>query len=118
MRVRNPAVLYYVNDMARAKGFYTRVFQVDPIYESDGYTSLNLGSIVLALHILSAGTAGILPHAGLCLTVDNIEEIQEEVEQLGGRLVEIREARDHIPKIGCFQDPDGNGFELSERRSG
>ena len=114
MRVRNPTVIHYVHDMERARGFYMGSFHVKPLFESAGWTTLDLGSIVLALHSLPAGNDGPLPHAGLSLQVDNIEEVQADIERLGGRLVELREARGHVPRIGCFQDSEGNGFELGE----
>lgn len=117
MKVRNPTVIHYVHDMNRAKKFYMESFNVEALYESDGWTALDLGPIVLGLHILPAGTAGILPHAGLNLHIDNLDEMQADIERLGGQLIEIHEARGHIPRIGCFQDSEGNGFELAEHPS-
>ena len=117
MKVKNPTIIHYVHDMDRAKEFYMKSFHVNPIFESEGWTTLDLGSIVLALHSLPAGTESTLPHAGLSLQVDNIEEIQADIERLGGRLIELREARGHVPRIGCFQDSEGNGFELGESAS-
>ena len=117
MRCKNPMVIHYVHDMDRAKEFYVKSFQVSPLMESDGWTTLDLDSIVLALHILPAGSDGVLPNAGLCLEVENIEEVLTDIESLGGHLVELREARGHIPRVGCFKDPEGNGFELRQRVS-
>lgn len=114
MKVRNPTVIHYVHDMNRAKKFYMESFDVKALYESDGWTALDFGSIVLGLHILPAGSASILPHAGLNFHIDNLEKMQADIERLGGQLVEIREARGHVPRIGCFQDSEGNGFELAE----
>ena len=117
MRCKNPMVIHYVHDMDRAKAFYSTSFQVNPLMESDGWTTLDLGSIVLALHSLPAGSDGVLPNAGLNLEVDNIEEVQADIESLGGHLLELREGRGHIPRVGCFKDPDGNGFELRQHVS-
>lgn len=118
MRCKNPMVIHYVQDMDRAKQFYTQSFQVQPVMESAGWTTLDFGPIVLALHSLPAGSDTVLPNAGLNLEVDNIEALQADIEKLGGRLVELREARGHVPRVGCFKDPEGNGFELRQHVGG
>ena len=69
-----------------------------------------------ALHILPANGDGPLPHAGLNLEVDNIEAIQADIEQLGGRLIELIEPRGSVSdRVACFQDSEGNGFELRQQ---
>ena len=115
MRCKNPMVIHYVHDMDRAKAFYTGSFHVSPLFESSGWTTLDFGQIVLALHSLPTGADCLLPNAGLNLEVDNIEEIQADIERLGGRLIELHEPRDHVPiRIALFQDSEGNGFELRQ----
>jgi predicted enzyme related to lactoylglutathione lyase len=110
-------VIHYVQDMDRASRFYTQAFQVSPLMESEGWTTLDFDSIVLALHILPAGSDVVQPNAGLNLEVENIEEIQADIESLGGHLVELREAHGHVPRVGCFKDSEGNGFELRQNVS-
>ncbi len=114
MRCKNPMVIHYVYDMDRAKEFYAKSFQVKTAFESEGWTTLDLDSIVLALHSLPAGDDGPLPNAGLNLEVDDIESVQADIEALGGRLIELREASGHAPRVGCFKDSEGNGFELRQ----
>ena len=104
--------------MNRAKDFYTKVFDVKPSVEYPGWTMLDFGAIQLALHILPvvAEEKGPLPHAGLNLEVDLIEEIQADIERLGGRLKELIEPRDSVPvRVAFFQDCEGNGFELRQQ---
>lgn len=115
MRCKNPMVIHYVHDMDRATKFYTQSFQVEPITELDGWATLDFGSIVLGLHTLPAGSDTVMPNAGLNLEVENIEEIQADIEELGGHLVELREAHGHVPRVACFKDPEGNGFELRQQ---
>ena len=119
--------------MERAKAFYTQALDVSPSFESPGWTTLDLGAIQLALHILhpqseepSAGEReGLaprieqpeapLPHAGLNLLVDDIEAVQRDIERLGGRLVELREPGGGVPvRVASFVDCEGNGFELRQ----
>ena len=86
MKARNPIFIHYVYDMERAKNFYTNVFEVKPSFESAGWTTLDFGAIQLALHILPADDDGPLPHAGLNLEVDTIEEMGTKIETSGGQL--------------------------------
>ena len=118
MKARNPIVIHYVHDMKRAKWFYMGAFDVEPSFESEGWTMLDFGAIQLALHILSDQTEleGPLPHAGLNLEVDSIEEIQADIENLGGRLIELREPQGEVPvRVATFHDSEGNGFELRQQ---
>jgi len=121
VRAREPIVIHYVHDMARAKGFYMSVFDVAPTFESPGWTTLDFGAIELALHILYPGSQdpeAPLPHAGLNLEVDDIEAMQADIERLGGRLLELREPQGGVPvRVATFRDCEGNGFELRQRPS-
>jgi predicted enzyme related to lactoylglutathione lyase len=119
VKCRNPIVIHYVHDMDRAKRFYTSVFEVTPRFESPGWTTLDFGAIELALHILyptSTDPEAPLPHAGLNLEVDSIEEIQERVERNGGMLTELREPEGGVPvRVATLRDSEGNGFELRQQ---
>ena len=116
MKAKNPMVIHYVHDMDRAKTFYTDVFDVKPSFESAGWTTLDFGAIQLVLHILPVGDDGLLPNAGLNLEVDSIEEIQADVEKLGGQLIELREPSGGVPvRVVTLRDCEGNGFELRQQ---
>ena len=117
MNGRKPIFIHYVYDMKRAQKFYESVFDVSPSFSSGGWTTLKFESFELALHILSPGhmDEAPLPHAGLCLEVDLIEEMQTLIEQCGGRMTELREADSHVPdRVASFRDTEGNGFELRQ----
>ena len=117
MNSRNPIFIHYVHNMDRARRFYESVFGVSPSFASSGWTTLNFGSFELALHILSAGDMDEAPlaHAGLCLEVDLIEEMQALIERNGGKMTELREADSRVPdRVATFRDPEGNGFELRQ----
>ena len=118
MNVSDPIVIHYVYDMERASRFYCAAFDVAASFESPGWTTLDLGAIQLALHILHPGTAEPerpLPHAGLNLNVDHIESVQAIIERHGGALLELREPQGGVPdRVATFRDPDGNGFELRQ----
>ena len=117
MRATHPIVIHYVHDMAHEQQFYLQVFDVATSFESPGWTTLQFGSFELALHILHPGhdTEAPIPHAGLNLLVDNIEDMAERVLAQGGSLVELREPDDFVPvRVATFQDSEGNGFELRQ----
>lgn len=117
MNCRKPIFIHYVHDMDRARGFYESVFEVSPSFSSKGWTTLSFGSFELALHILSPSHVdeAPLPHAGLNLEVDLIEEMQSRIESIGGTMTELRESTRHIPdRVATFRDTEGNGFELRQ----
>ena len=117
MKARNPIFIHYVYDMRRASRFYQAVFDVSPTAESSGWTTLDFGSFELALHILSPSSMdeAPLPHAGLDLEVDNIEQMQALIEQHGGELIELREPDANVPpRVASFRDCEGNGFDLRQ----
>ena len=87
MNGRKPIFIHYVRDMGRARKFYELVFDVSPAFSSAGWSTLNFGSFELALHILSGQMdEAPLPHAGLNLEVDVIEEMQARIERNGGTI--------------------------------
>jgi predicted enzyme related to lactoylglutathione lyase len=118
MKARNPIVIHYVRDMDRARSFYMNAFDVVPTFKSPGWTTLDFGAIELALHIIAPGETdeGPIPHAGLNLEVDSIENMQFDIERLGGALIELREAEGGVPvRVAAFKDSEGNGFELRQQ---
>src|SRR4051812_48776560 len=109
MNGRNPIFIHYVHDMKRAR--------VSTSFASAGWTTLSFGSFELALHILSPGDMeeAPLPHEGLNLEVDVIEEMQARIEQNGGKMMELREADSQVPaRVAAFRDTEGNGFGLRQ----
>tara|TARA_B100000686_G_scaffold337907_1_gene409694 strand:- start:223 stop:576 length:354 start_codon:yes stop_codon:yes gene_type:complete len=116
VKAKNPMVIHYVYDMDRAKAFYTETFDVKPSFESAGWTTLDFGAIQLALHTLPADDDTPIPNAGLNLEVDNIEEIQADVERLGGHMIELIEPRDGVPvRVARLKNCEGNGFEFRQQ---
>ena len=119
MRGRDPLVIHYVHDMERAKTFYTEALDVRPSFESPGWTTLDLGAIQLALHILHPQSEE--PEARRCPTPGSTssstasKQVQADIERLGGRLVELREPGGGVPvRVASFVDCEGNGFELRQ----
>lgn len=113
----DPIVIHYVYDMQRAITFYCTVFDVQTSFESPGWSTVDFESFQLALHILAPSNddEGPIPHAGLNLLVNNIENTQLIIEQQGGQLIELREPTSFVrQRVATFQDSEGNGFELRQ----
>jgi len=103
--------------MSRAIQFYCNVFDVQPSFESPGWSTLHFESFELALHILAPGhdEEDVMSHAGLNLEVDVLDEMRQAIELNGGSLVWLREPETHIPeRIASFTDTEGNRFELRQ----
>lgn len=118
MQFSNPIFIHYVHDMDRATQFYRNVFGVEPSFASPGWTTLDFGTFELALHILDPGhdEDAPLPHAGLNLEVDMIEDAQVAIKARGGKLLVLREPEPHIPvRVASLVDSEGNGFELRQQ---
>ena len=109
-------VIHYARDMKRATRFYAEVFDVKATLELPGWVTLDFGSFRLALHSLPADDEGPIPHAGLNLEVDQIEEMQKRIERLGGRMKQLIEPGNGVPvRVAMFEDTEGNGFELRQQ---
>jgi len=112
-----PMFIHYVRDMDRALNFYTSVFDIRATFTSPGWSTLDFGAFVLALHILSSHDMedSPMPNAGLNLLVDSIETMQSRIEKHGGRLRELREPDAFVPvRVASFFDCEQNGFELRQ----
>ena len=110
-------VIHYVYDMARSISFYSTVFDLNPTFESPGWTTFEFDTFVLALHIVhDEMNEQPIPQAGLNLLVDHIETVQKDIEQAGGELYELREPDDFVPvRVASCRDTEGNGFELRQQ---
>ena len=116
MKTHSPMIIHYVTDMDRAWSFYHDALGLTADTRSAGWSTLLCGELIVALHILGEGTPeGPLPHAGLNLQVDDLDEALKELEEAGGSVRQIRDAGGGVPvRLAEVTDPDGNGFELRQ----
>ncbi len=77
---------------------------------------LRCGGATIALHILSRHSGeSVAAHAGLSLSVEDLEAGIESVIAAGGKHVVTRDPTDFVPVRMCeLQDTEGNGFELRQ----
>jgi predicted enzyme related to lactoylglutathione lyase len=88
--------IYKVNDLDRAKDWYTRAFGVKPYFDEPFYVGFNVGGYEL----------GLLPEAGSVTTADNV------LSYWG--VDEVQKAYDHFIALGAteHEKPTNVGGEI------
>jgi predicted enzyme related to lactoylglutathione lyase len=117
MATSNLMIVLYVHDMARALRFYTAVLNLSVVSQSPSLSVLACGRSLIGLHVIADGMAeSTVSFAGLNLEVDDLDSIVANVEQAGGRVKNIIEAkRPRLPvRLAELEDTEGNGFELRQ----
>jgi predicted enzyme related to lactoylglutathione lyase len=98
--------------MGRAVAFYQGIFGLKPIFVSDSWSELEHGGAVIALH---GGHSGRPNPTGLTLQVADALEAAAQVEQHGGRVLEVPNQRPgDVVMTGRFADPEGNQVFLTQ----
>ena len=118
------AITLFVEDPARSKSFYERVFGLSPIYEDEASAAFRFeGMIVNLLEssaarelIVPAAVAG--PEAGsrfqLTIWVDDADAACAELADRGVELLNGPMNRDWGMRTASFTDPDGHVWEIAQ----
>jgi predicted enzyme related to lactoylglutathione lyase len=105
-------VIYGVNDLARAKDWYTRALGTPPYFDQPFYVGFSVAGYELGLDPnaapVSAGSAGVVAYWG----VDDIEREVRRLLDLGAREhAPVRDVGEGI-QVATVLDPFGNLFGL------
>lgn len=97
--------------------FYKQVFGSKPIWESDGYTTFEVGSgfITIGLHSDVHGKNADPARIMFNLETEEVEKEFERIKALGAHIIKEPYAPDETDgegQIATFADPDGNYFQL------
>lgn len=112
------SVYYNVKDMKRAMEFYCDVLNMQNVYESEHWTSLEAWGTIVALHWTGGSDVPAIPkdshgpHMGAVLTLisDDISKDRKKLEDAGAHILgEVDEPWGHML---TFEDPDGNILKL------
>jgi catechol 2,3-dioxygenase-like lactoylglutathione lyase family enzyme len=109
-------VVLHVNDVRRAKKFYTEVLGMTPYREDDGQVFLHAGQQGVALFRkdgetpLTAGND--LNHLALNVAAGTYETLKAELEKHGVAVT----GRPGEDRCIYFRDPDGHRLQLMMRR--
>lgn|GEM_PF-454845 len=117
------AITLFVADLERAKAFYRRAFDLEPLGEDDTGATLRLGDIYVRLSasteapvLIAPATVGKPddgPRQVFGMVVDDVDAVAAELTAKGIALLNGPEDRPWGMRIACFQDPDGNVWNVS-----
>ncbi len=121
------AITMFIEDVARSKEFYQRVFEVEPIYEDDDAIAFRLENIIVnllkraaAVELIEPAAPG-LPHDGarfqLTLGVENVDDACRDLADRGVTLLNGPMDRPWGIRTAAFADPDGHIWEMAHNLS-
>jgi len=119
------AITLFVEDPARSKAFYERVFEVSVIYEDESSAAFQFENMIVnllarpAAHELIAPASVGGPETGtrFQLTIW-VEDAHAVVSELGKRGVELLNGpidREWGMRTAAFMDPDGHIWEVAQQ---
>jgi len=105
--------IYYVDDIAKAKEWYSFVLGFAPYFDEPFYVGFNVGGFELGLHPggeSAEKATGVVAYWG----VDNVEVDLQRLVSLGAaRNEDVQDVGGDI-KVASVKDPFGNIFGLIE----
>ncbi len=109
------AVMYYVHDMKKAAAFYTQTLGGHARFESEGWTEIDFGGTVIALHHSDKAPKHTETTPHLILEVADIEKTVGELKE---KRIEFHQQISPIEGCGfcaTMLDPCGNAVGLYQR---
>ena len=106
-------VIYPVQDLVRAKGWYTKAFQQQPYFDQAFYVGFNIAGYELGLDPDSnsqPGTGGGLAY----WRVRDIDTALQHFVETGARVVSLPQDVGDRVKVATIADPFGNSIGLIE----
>lgn len=105
-------VVYYVDDIEKAKNWYTSILDQKPYFDEPFYVGFNVGGFELGLHPAEGRTKGE-GHAAYW-GVDSAEQALHRLLHLGARPYEgVQDVGGGI-KVAAVKDPFGNILGIIE----
>ena len=113
MRIEAFKTILWAQDMDRAVAFWQAVAGLDVVLHTPYWSELRWGDATLALH---GGGEGTYHASGVALTVGDVDAACAEVRAAGGtvRTEPVDKTEEGI-RLADLVDPEGNGFQLSQR---
>jgi predicted enzyme related to lactoylglutathione lyase len=109
-------VIYHVDDLPKAKEWYTKITGVSPYFDESFYAGFNISGYELGLDPDTNGV-GTGEHSVAYWSVDNIEEAVDTLMANGASIINaINDVGEGI-KVAVVKDPFGNSIGLIEERS-
>ena len=119
------AITLFIEDRQRAKSFYERAFDVEPVYEDDNAVAFQFENMVVNLLVTreAHGLIGPAVVAGqeagarfqLTIWVDDTNAVCEELARRGVELLNGPVDRPWGMRTAAFADPDGHVWEVAAK---
>jgi catechol 2,3-dioxygenase-like lactoylglutathione lyase family enzyme len=113
----------FVADSDRAKSFYQKVFELEPVHEDETGAMFRLENTLLFLTKSSeapgmispavVGRPGNGPRHVFAIIVDDVDAVCAEIKEKGVALLNGPEDRSWGMRTANFQDPDGYVWEIA-----
>jgi catechol 2,3-dioxygenase-like lactoylglutathione lyase family enzyme len=117
------AITLFVEDPDRARSFYEKVFELQPMHEDETDVMFRLENTLLFLTKSSeaprmispavAGSPGHGPRHVFAIVVDDVDAVCAELNEKGVALLNGPEDRSWGMRTANFQDPDGYVWEIA-----
>lgn len=118
------AATLFEEDLAAARDFYKRVFELKPVFEDDNSCVFKIGSVLInllktdAAHELVAPGEVASPKTGsravYTIHVDDVDLLCEKLSDRGVRLLNGPMDRPWGIRTASFEDPGGHVWEIAK----
>jgi predicted enzyme related to lactoylglutathione lyase len=106
--------IYYVDDVAKARDWYTSILGFGPYFDEPFYVGFNVAGYELGLHPREGDAVGKSDGAVAYWGVENIEAVAQRLLELGATKHEdVQDVGGGI-KVATVKDPFGNTFGIIE----
>jgi uncharacterized glyoxalase superfamily protein PhnB len=115
----------FVEDVAAAKEFYKRVFQVPVVFEDETSCTVKFGNLLVNILVATEGTILVHPAAvggpdvgkrfQLTIWVDDLDAMVERVVGSGVTLLTGPQTHPWGMKSITFVDPAGHSWEIGQK---
>jgi lactoylglutathione lyase len=122
------AITLFVEDLDRAKSFYQKVFELQPLHEDETDAMFRLENALLFLTKSSeasrmispaaVGSPGNGPRHVFAVIVEDVDAVCAELDEKGVALLNGPEDRSWGMRTANFQDPDGYVWEIATELPG
>jgi catechol 2,3-dioxygenase-like lactoylglutathione lyase family enzyme len=118
------AVTLFVEDVARSKGWYQRVFERPLVYEDSNSAVIKFENTIVNLLQVAEGRSLIAPatvadskagaRAQFTIWVDDADAACADLQARGVVLINGPMNREWGQRTACFADPDGHVWEIAQ----
>ena len=118
------AVTLFVEDLAAAKQFYERVFDLPVMYQDDHSAVYNFGNTLINLLVsteahdlvgpATVGTADAGTRVQFTIEVDDVDEMCAQLQERGVVLLNGPMDRPWGIRTASFRDPGGHVWEIAK----